>query len=1767
MVRRKRKETQNDSNRFEQISLFELYVWDDEPDAGTQATEGIQQPTLFDFETEGDTGYSGGTTTRTDQRTFLPSVEGSIEGTTIDGDGLVGNGTAETESNQSSTRDHYGMGESVESVETEVHGRVSITERTLSTDNKISYNIQAIQTLKNIQKEQRKATENEKVTMSLFSGWGGCPALFNESDTKYLTQRNQLKDLLSIQEYQDAKSSVLTSFYTPLQVIEQIYKVLEHLGFEDGKILETSMGTGNFIGMMPEDMYSNSEISGVEIEGISSSISKLLYDKAYVQNNGYEVNTLPKNYFDLAISNVPFGNFKISDMEFNSHHWNIHNYFFGKALSQVRNGGLIAFVTSTDTMDGNSDIMEYINSKADFLGAIRLPNDIFMLNGANTHVTSDIIFLRRNDEKIVELDHEITHRSYVTEHRRMNDYFINHPEMVLGTIGEKKNQYGTYELTVQNNGKDLESAFEELIPYFDKEVYSKEDINEQSDLLVPMDTQHSERTMNAFFVENDTLYYRSDNYYYPVHTKDEIAGKDVPSDYVVMKNKKDLVKAKCLIAMAEVSLDVVRMQIEGADEFKYLMRRDELNALYDDFYRQYGAIHKKGNLNIIESDPNQSLIESLEIYDPKTGESSKADIFKERTIRKREQVKYAENLQDAIRLSLNEFGKLDIPYISSLYSKNEEEVIEELLASGMAFKEPITKQIVLAEEYLSGNIFEKIEIAENHHYMSNVDALRNVLPERIEAEEIKIQLGATWVPNEYYEEFINELFDEPIYAKSSITYDSITAQFYLNKPNKWSRRGASTETWGVPKSENVEYPKRQPDYTGYELFDDVLNSKIPTLRNYWDEKNSQGNNTVKSELNAERTQYARDLANQLQEEFEEWIWNDYERKNVLVDKYNRLFNSVRLREYDGSFLTFPEMNQTMALEPYQKNAVARIMDTNTNTLLWQNVGSGKTFEMVSAGMEMRRLGIRNKILYIVPNHLVSQWHKEFLQLYPNAKVLAETKKDMSKDKRKVFVNKIATGNYDAIIMAHSSFKLLSVGNEKQIEFLNENIREVQTAIDQMRWSYDKNSTRIVKQLERTKKSIESNIKKLTETPRDDNLIPFESLGIDYLFVDEAHEFKNLYTYTSMQNVAGIQTQHSQKASDLYMKCKILESGGGGICFATGTPVTNTMAELYNMQRYLQEEELNKQGIHCFDAWAKAYGSVTNSFEISVDGSRFVNRTRFCKFYNVSELMTQFKMTAEIQTAGMLRKALEESTLGRKRAIPPKHVGGKPTVVQIEPSEELENYIADIVERTEAIHDGGVDPTKDNMLKVTSDSKKASIDMRMIDPSYPDREDSKLWQVAKKVQQVYQDFDEQKATQLVFCDSSTPSQKRTDEWFVDCVKDESYQFDNVYEDLKRKMIMLGIQANEIAFIHDYKSETEKLNLYQRMNKGEIRVLFGSTQKLGAGTNVQNRLKAIHHVDVPWRSSDVEQQNGRGFRQGNMFDEIYEFRYVTKKSFDAYSWQMVETKSSYMEQLLNGSADKREIEEDNSNSFSYAEVKAIASGNPIIKEKFEVDNEVKRLETLYKQYKKKKMKAQDNLVLIPKRLENTTNTLRLLEREVEHFRDVDVAHSLDEGKFLFRASNGVQYTNMKGAWEWVEKQYKDIPIKDFKEMYVGTFNKGKVYISMGMNGEGYIFRFETPARFIRGDGLNTVGRVNFSRMNKCITDIRDSYVRVQNDIDKLNDDYRTATELVEQGFSYDEELRTMRNRQKEINTILSAESTAPIVEEETQYEEDEEQGYCI
>lgn len=1847
---KKRSKQENDNTRFEQISLFEIFISNDLTGEIDEDSERQQFSIVYNFETEGTVGELGGTTVRGGESPLQSSLVGNLEGTTDSNErGLVDGDISETEPNETGGRIDNGLVDDLEGDETKILQRVHLESNRLSTKAKVRYNLDAIRTLKTVQKENRQATFDEKTILSNFSGWGGCPAIFNETDDTYLQERIELKQLMSANEYQDAKASTLTSFYTPLSVIEKMYAILEHMGFDKGKILETSMGTGNFVGMMSNDMYNDSEISGVEIDGISASISALLYDKVNVQNTGFENNQFPNNYFDLAISNVPFGRFKVHDREFNSHHWNIHNYFFGKALSKVRDGGLVAFITSTDTMDGNSDIMEYIEQHADFLGAIRLPNDVFMLNGANTSVTSDIIFLRRNDEKIhtkkrkdvlekvdgkiavtvdgifgyipeedlrscyirpygyVSKDNEVvrlykpfyyhdsrmiaqllrthgsmnlsdyeipesqlndylslmpehTRRSLATEHRYVNNYFINNPQMVFGTMGERTNQYGTYELTVSGNSAELDRSFDEVMNAFPKDIYEEEVADKSlSEFMYPIDSDHSEIATLSFFVENGKLFYRDEDYYYEIRTKDELKGNDYPEDYVVFKNQTDIDKAIRLIEMSNVTLEVINLQKKEYTESEYLMKRNELNQMFDTFYKQYGALHKRGNLSLLQADnSNVYLLESLEEYNPKTREVKKADIFFERTMLPKKEIKFVDNLQDAIRLSMDTYGSLNVPYMSSIYSKNENEVESELLNNGLAYLDPSSKKIVLAEEYLSGDIYEKIEIATQNGYMENVDALNNVLPERVQAEDIVPQLGSTWIPVQYVKQFVKMLFTEGAYNKSDIIYNSIEGKYFIEKPSPYSMSAMAKDEWSVSTSENVEPHKSQPEYNGYDLLEDVLNSNIPTIRNYWDVYDEEGKKRRKSELNQERTTVARDLAEQMEESWEEWLFSDYDRKVELVDIYNRTFNNVRLRDYDGSYLSFPEMNPTMNLEPYQKNAIARIMDTNTNTLLWQQVGAGKTFEMVSAGMEMKRLGIRNKILYVVPNHLVSQWQKEFLTLYPSAKLLVASKKDMDKHHRRVFINKMATGNFDAIIMAHSSFKQLSVSNEKQTMLLRDEISDIQSAIEELDEEYGRANRKAVKQLERTKKAIETKILQLADTPRDDNIIPFDELGIDYLFVDEAHAYKNLYIYSAMRNVAGVPSQKSnQQTMDMLLKCRVLHESNGGICFATGTPVTNTMAELYNMQRYLQPNELYKMNIHCFDAWAKAFGKVTTNFEISVDGSRFVNRSRFCKFFNVAELMTHFRSVAEIQTAGMLRHALTTSTLGRKQAVPPTHIGGKPQVIAIEPSDELEDYIADIVDRTEAIHGGGVDSRVDNMLKVTSDSKKASIDMRLIDPSMPDDENGKLWTIAKKVHQIYMEYDDVNATQLIFCDSSTPNENEN----TNVNENGEYVFSNVYDDIRHKLCLLGIPSEQIAFIHDYNTEIAKLNLFKKMNDGEIRILFGSTQKLGAGTNVQERLVAIHHVDVPWRASDIEQQNGRGFRQGNMFNEIYEFRYVTKKSFDAYSWQMVETKSTYMAQLLEGHGDKREIEEDNQNSFSYAEVKAIASDNPIIKEKFEVDNEIRRLEGLKKQFTRKKLKAQDDMVHLPKSLETLELSRKMLSKEVAYFKGQGEKVNLSD-QFTFVDDKGNRYTDCKSAWEYVKTKYDGVPIRQFKPVYVGEFMKAKVQICLGTQGEGYIIRLETPARFIKIDTCNPVARVNFDRMRRQILGLSEKLERNVIAIDKNKADYLTAKAIVESKFQYEDELRDMRARQKEINHLLEDTSTQSVYVDEITDDEEED-----
>lgn len=1742
-TRRKRGGKSNGDHRIEQLSFFDILEME-ESELAEEVVEREEPSTILHTGNDQDTGEQVGLAGAGSEPSLQSGAEGDRDRESSGETPTAGTDSSGEQSDGESQRDYDGMADEPSGDESTVLERIRLESNSdvrLSVRDKIQNNIRAIETLDTLAYENRQAYAEEQTILSGFSGWGGCPQIFNEKDSTYALERRHLKELLSVEEYQNARSSTLTSFYTPLNVIEMVYRVVDRLGFEQGKILEPSMGTGNFIGMMPETMFDNSIIKGIELDDISASIASHLYPSVEVLNMGFEESPYPDNAFDLVISNVPFGNYQVYDREFERYHYNIHNYFFAKSLQKVRDGGLIAFITSSETMDGNSTIMRYIDEQADFLGAIRLPNNTFKQNGANTEVTSDIIFLQKH------LNKEYTHTQSYTEHipfehRQINKYFAEHPEMVWGTIVERKNQFGTYELTTMPDEKTLEEHFEEVLDTFHP-VYTerKEEVSES--YYKEIDADHARLAIDSFFVQDDQLFYRDETHYYPLKPKEEVHEIALKADHVFLKNNTEIDKVKRLIVIADTAKEVIEAQVRNVKEEIYLDLRNKLNEQYDAFIKDYGAMHKKTNLPLLGDDPRVSLLTTLEDYEPKTKVVTKAPLFTERTIKPNIEVKEVENVLDGLRLSLNNKGGIDIPYIALLYGKEEDETLNELLEKRYIFIEPETQEMVLADDYLSGNIRKKLREARAYNATNNIEALESVMPEELKAEDITIQLGSTWVPEEYVREFILDLFQiESDWQRNSleVQYDNIAGTWVLSPASRWS--DVVRLDWGVPKSPDISYPIRQPDYDGYDLVENVLNSKIPTVRDYWDEWNdNRGEYVTKSRINPERTMQAQSLAERLNDAWEEWVYANEERKQHLVSLYNEIFNSIRLQEYDGSYLTFPEMSMSIQLEPYQKNAVARIMNPDNNTLLWQKVGAGKTFEMIAAGMEMKRLGIRNKILYVVPNHLISQWHNEFVTLYPRANVLVATKRDFAKERRMAFVNRMATGNYDAIIMAHSSFGLIDVSNETRIAFEQQELDEITNAIEQLREEgYSSTQTQRVKILERTKKQIENRIKRLVDSPRDNNLIPFEDLGIDFLFVDESQEFKNLYMYTAMQNVVGLQTASSKKAYDMFLKCQIIGKNGGGICFASGTPVTNTMAELYTLQRFLQKSYLEELNIRCFDAWAKAFGRTVQSFEISIDGNNFVNRTRFAKFFNVQELMTGVRQFAEIQTEKMLREELEKSTVRGEVAIPPKHIGGKPQVISIEPSEELKLYMENIVERSEAIHNGNFDPKVDNMLKITTDSKKASIDMRLIDPAYSNDPNGKLAVIAKQVFAIYEEYNDVKGTQLIFCDFSTPRNE-----------EKEGEFSDVYHELQNKMMALGIPKEEIAFIHDYNTEARKEKLFSMMNEGKMRVLLGSTPKLGAGTNVQKRLIAVHHVDVPWKASDIEQQNGRAFRQGNMFDEIYEFRYVTKQSFDAYSWQIVETKATYTEQLLEGANGMREFEEDNQTSFSFAEVKAIASGNPIIKEKFEVDNEVKRLEGLKKAFRRTKLKAQEQLVKLPAEIMELKSICTRLAKDADYFDSYLYPESEIDQKFTFTSETGKVYRTMKEAWEAVKALEQGMKYGEQKR--VGTFLGAEVSL---VRDAGYVssLHIQTPTRDLRIDDTNPVGRVNFVRILKRVTEIGDNLNRRERELETKEHNLKTVQVTAQSTFPQEEELVKMRYRQREIDKQLEATDNEKLSEAE-------------
>lgn len=1146
-------------------------------------------------------------------------------------------------------------------------------ENQLSLKQKYINNVNAIEIMQQITREQRTATNDEKDILAKYTGWGGCSQVFDENNLNWSNERTKLKNLISIKEYNNARASTLTSFYTPFAIIDNIYKIIDKLGFKSGKILETSCGTGNFFGRMPLDMMEQSYIAGVELDTITGNIAKNLYENTDIYIQGYEESHFANGSFDLAISNVPFGRYKVFDKEYNQNNFDIHNYFIAKSLSMIRDGGLIAFVTTTETLDGNNSIREFINERANFLGAARLPSDVFMQNGGNTHVPADIIFLQRNDNKYISYDEEFLFTNYheLTPDRKINQYFINHPEMVFGKLSQRKNQFGTYEVVVnetddipllylENNHLKYEYKFNQIISNF-HEVYAQQDDLAEEENNFIIDGYELERyKANTYFIKDGDLYFKE------IYTANKI---DLPD-----KSKQRVIAQ---VKLAECVEKVIDDQVNNVDEEIYLKDREQLNRLYDDYVFRFGYLYTQTNTRLFKDDVRSVMLRALEDVEPVTKTAKKEAIFYERTINPKTEIKEVETIEEAINVSLNMTGKIDLEYISSIYNKSVETVEEELLENELAYIDPITHECVKASDYLSGNIRKKLNIAIAHGYTKNEDALRGILPPDIKAEDIVCQLGATWVDDEYIQLFVRELFNTPSYKNIVINYDKNLGTWIIDKYPTYNDPEID-HTWNVSITDETtiigtdgqQHRITQPTFNGWNILDCALNSKTPTVYNYWNERDSFNNKEVtKRKLNTERTTEARMLVEQMQLNFSEWIFKDYERRENLVEKYNTLFNSIRLKEYDGSYLTFPEMSSLYQLENYQKNAVARIMTSNQNTLLSQRVGAGKTFEMVAAGMEMIRLGLKNKLLYVVPNHLVNQWGSDFLKLYPNAKVLIADKKDFEKSKRQLFIHKIATGNYDAIIMAHSSFSLIPVSNETLINGMNHEIDILQKSIDNLNSESNvfSNRRKQVKQLERTKKSIENNIKTLTDTKRDDG-ITFEQLGIDYMFVDEAHEFKNLYIYSARQNIAGIPNAKSKKASDMLLKTQWLQNNNGGVCFATGTPISNTMAELYVLQKYLQNDMLTDMDITCFDAWAKNFGEVITSFEISIDGNSFKSRERFCKFFNIQELMTTFKTIAEIQTESMLKNELMHSTTVRKYAVPLENIGGKPQVIAIDPTD-------------------------------------------------------------------------------------------------------------------------------------------------------------------------------------------------------------------------------------------------------------------------------------------------------------------------------------------------------------------------------------------------------------------------------------------------------------------------------------------------------------------
>ncbi len=1656
-----------------------------------------------------------------------------------------------------------------------VNYKITREDEILPPSERLKNNIEAIKVLKEIEERHSNATKEEQDILSKYLGWGGLSDVFDETkEGQWKEARNFLKGSLEPEEYADAMKSILTAFYTPKTVIDGIYKTLSDMGFRNGNILEPSMGIGNFIGNLPDEM-NKSKFYGVELDSISGRIGKLLYPESDIQIKGLEETSFSNNFFDVAIGNVPLGEYRVNDREYNKNNFLIHDYFFAKSIDKVRSDGIIAFITSSGTMDKKDEsVRRYLAARAEFLGAIRLPNDTFK-GVAGTEVTSDIIFLQKRD-KAFERDDIWLHLETDKGGLTYNKYFVDNPQMILGDMKEISGRFGSIIACLPKENVDLKDLLNTAVKEISKNAnYYEIEINEIDDELKDsLPVLYDDEVENfSYTVIDDEVYYRENEHYIKkcLFGTKKIPGEEEQEITVLIRkypNKSEIKRIKDYIKVREAVKKVIQAQKDDLDDEEIKSIQKELNDVYDKLYKKGNFINGQKNTNLCKQDSKFYLVASIENIDDNGKFVSKGDIFSKRTIKKAKAVEYVETSLEALVLSIAEKGNIDFEYMKSLTGKNRLNLIEELkgeiylnISEEQNFSESVSFDLkdgdlpfaatngnnsynhfyVTKDEYLSGNIRDKIAIVDRYierlrqsenrlsdyenvkkellknelsHLEYQRTELQKVMPRELDASEISVRLGAIWIPGKDVENFIFKTLKTPEWAKRDIKVN------FSEFTSKWQIEGKSVDK----NNELAHMTYGTSRINAYELIESALNLKEAEVFDivYDGEKEQKI-------LNKKETILARQKQELLKEEFKNHIFEDNERRNRLVKLYNERFNSIRNREYNGFNLALNGISPEIKLKEHQKNAIARVL-YGGNTLLAHVVGAGKTFEMVASAMESKRLGMCSKSLIVVPNHITGQFGREFMQLYPTANIMVADKKDFEPKKRKLFISRIATGEYDAVIIGHTQFSKIPMSVEYQKSHIKEEIELILNAIKE--YNEDKGLSFTVKEMQNTVKKLETKLEYLNEkTKKDDDIITFEELGVDRLFIDEAHNYKNLHLYTKMRNVAGINKSESGKAADMFMKCRYMDemTDGKGVIFATGTPISNSMTELYTMQRYLQYDALKECNLSNFDAWASTYGETNSSFELSPEGTGYNLKTRFSKFYNLPELMSMFKEIADIQTADMLNLPTPEAHY---------------EVIKTLPSEEQKEILKSLSERADKVRNRAVEPEEDNMLKITNDGKKLALDQRLINPLLPDNPNSKVNTCIKNIFSIWDRYKEQRLTQLVFCDMSTPKPKpkkkeneieESEEYDTMQEAEETQEEEKftVYDDVKDKLVGMGVPEEEIAFIHHFKSDDAKEKLFAKVRTGEVRILLGSTQKMGAGTNVQNKLIALHDLDVPWRPADLEQRAGRIVRQGNENKEVFVYRYVTENTFDSYLWQTIENKQKFISQIMTGKIPIRAAEGIDEDTLNYAEIKALATGDMRIKEKMTLDTEVTKLKMLEANYNSNRYRLEDKVFKI------YPEEIAKIEKQIEHTKkDIAAAQFKGENKFTSITINGQEILEKKIAGEKLLEAIKKCSVGDYT--VIGNYRGFEIRVNYLFSKNTYGFTLKRAGKHYGEFGNSADG--NIVRLDNVIDRLPEHLKRLEGNINNTKKQLDNAKAELEKPFDKADELKSKVLRLAELNAIL-------------------------